>query len=183
MVFWIKQEKASAAIRLEDDIWTHSIYAASDDKTILNSILVAKDNRVSNLVKYCEFESHYERIIDIARSEILKLSLVDSTKALLLARMIETIYGNNNFCKIRLYNVDLLPAQSYFYEHDIFPLAFCRVVSNGSSLEWHLNDNVWSTNYKMPASKTIHLKINTKKIGSIAKYTENVKNMFQSKPS
>ncbi|MGC2572649.1 MAG: hypothetical protein WA364_14140 [Candidatus Nitrosopolaris sp.] len=79
--------------------------------------------------------------------------------------------------------MDPLPAQSYFYEHDIFPLAFCRVVSNGSSLEWHLNDNVWSTNYKMPASKTIHLKINTKKIGSIAKYTENVKNMFQSKPS
>ncbi|HXX97191.1 MAG TPA: hypothetical protein VEL11_08765 [Candidatus Bathyarchaeia archaeon] len=66
MVFWIKQEKASAVIRLEDDIWTHSIYAASDDKTILNSILAAKDKRVSNLVKYCEFESHYERIIDIA---------------------------------------------------------------------------------------------------------------------
>ncbi|MFZ0514876.1 MAG: hypothetical protein WAM14_24955 [Candidatus Nitrosopolaris sp.] len=36
MVFWIKQEKDSAAtIRIEDDIWTHSIYAASDDKTIL----------------------------------------------------------------------------------------------------------------------------------------------------
>jgi|SRR5215467_11693717 len=138
---------------------------------------------ISNLVKHCEFKSHYERITNIARSDVLKLSLVDPTKALLLARMVESIYGNNNFCKIRLYNVDPLPAQSYFYEHDIFPLAFCRVVSNGSSLEWHLNDNVWSTNYKMPASKTIHLKINTKKIGSIAKYTENVKNMFQSKPS
>ena len=44
MVFWIKQEKESAAtIRLEDDVWTHSIYAASDDKTILNSILFTKD--------------------------------------------------------------------------------------------------------------------------------------------
>ncbi len=177
MVFWIKQKKASAAIRLEDDIWTHSIYAASDDKSILNSILAAKDKRVSNLVKYCEFESHYERIIDIARSEILKLSLVDSTKALLLARMIESIYGNNNFCKIRLYNVDLLPAQSYFYEHDIFPLAFCRVVSNGSSFGWHLNDSVWSTNYKIPAFKTIHLKINTRK-GGIPKYTDKIRSII-----
>jgi hypothetical protein len=34
MVFWIKQEKESAVtIRLEDDVWTHSI------KTILNSVL------------------------------------------------------------------------------------------------------------------------------------------------
>ena len=105
MVFWIKQEKESAVtIRLEDDVWTHSI------KTILNSVLFTKDKRISNLVKHCEFKSHYERIIDIARSEILKLLLVYSTKALLLARMIESIYGNNNFCKIRLYNVDPLPA-------------------------------------------------------------------------
>jgi DNA polymerase I len=178
MVFWIKQEKESAAtIRLEDDIWTHSIYAASDDKTILNSILFTKDKRISNLVKYCEFKSHYERITDITRSDVLRLSLVDSTKALLLARMIESTYGNNNFCKIRLYNVDLLPSQSYFYEHDIFPLAFCRVVSNGSSLEWHLNDSVWSTNYKIPAFKTIHLKINTKKGGSIPKYTDKIKSI------
>src|SRR5215467_8227973 len=89
MVFWIKQEKESAAtIRLEDDVWTHTIYAASDDKTILNSILFTKDKRISNLVKYCEFKSLYERITDITRSEVLKLSLVDSTKALLLARMI-----------------------------------------------------------------------------------------------
>jgi hypothetical protein len=73
--------------------------------------------------------------------------------------------------------VDLLPAQSYFYEHDIFPLAFCRVVSNGSSLEWHLNDSVWSTNYKIPAFKTIHLKINTKKGGSIPKYTDKIKSI------
>src|SRR5215467_2635250 len=178
MVFWIKQEKENAAtIRLEDDIWTHSIYAASDDKTILNSILVAKDKRVSNLVKYCEFKSHYERISDTTTSKVLKLSLFDSTKALLLARMVESTYGNNNFCKIRLYNVDLLPSQSYFYEHDIFPLAYCRVVNNGSSLEWHLNDSVWSTNYKIPEFKTIHLKINTKKGGSIPKYTDKIKSI------
>ncbi len=44
-----------------------------------------------------------------------------------LARKIEKLNKNNKFGNIRLYNVDLPPAQSYFYEHDIFPLAFCHV--------------------------------------------------------
>ncbi|MGA9152382.1 MAG: 3'-5' exonuclease, partial [Candidatus Nitrosopolaris sp.] len=176
MVFWIKQENHTT-IRLEDDNWTHSVYAASDDKTILNSILSMKDKRISDLTKYCEFKSHYERITDTVRSDVLKITLVDSTKAVILARMIESRYGHNSFCNVRLYNVDLLPAQSYFYEHDIFPLAFCRVVRYGSSLEWHLNDGVWSTNYKIPHFKTIHLKINTKKEEggrSIPKYSDKI---------
>lgn len=168
MVFWVKQENG-ATIKLEDS-WTHSIYAASDDKTTFNSILHAEDKKISDLIKYYEFVSYYERITDIARSEILKLALTDSTKALILARMIE-----DSFCKFRLYNVDLLPAQYYFYEHDIFPLAFCKVVSNGSSLRWRIKDSVWSTDYKIPAFETIHLKVNPKKEpGKISKYTDKI---------
>jgi DNA polymerase, archaea type len=121
MVFWIKQEGKNSAttIRLEDDSWAHSIYAASDDKISLNSILYAKDKRLSNLVKHCEFKSHYEKITDIERSDVLRLALIDSTKALILARIIESIFGHG---KVRLYNVDLLPAQSYFYKHDVLSI-------------------------------------------------------------
>ena len=179
MVFWIKQEKNNATIRLEDN-WTHSIYAASDDKTALNSILYAEDKNISDFIKYCEFKSHYERITDIARSEILKLTLVDSTKAQSLARMIEAIYSHNNnsFCKFRLYNVDLLPAQYYFYEHDIFPLAYCKGISSGSTLRWctTTKDSVWSTDYKIPDFKTIHMKVNPKKevIRKIPKYIDKI---------
>ncbi|MGB6528137.1 MAG: DNA polymerase domain-containing protein [Candidatus Nitrosopolaris sp.] len=187
MVFWIKQEKDSATtVRLEDDNWTHSVYAASDDKTILNSILSMKDKRISDLIKYCEFKSHYERITDTVRSDVLKLTLGDSNKAVTLARTIEAVYGQNGFCKIRLYNVDLLPAQSYFYEHDIFPLADCKVVdSNGSSLKWHINDSVLSTYYNVPHFKTIHLKINTKKEGKrgIPKYTDEISSIVITIPS
>jgi hypothetical protein len=42
-------------------------------------VLIAVAPTISNLVKYREFESHYERITDTTRSEVLKLSLVDST--------------------------------------------------------------------------------------------------------
>jgi hypothetical protein len=69
-------------------------------------------------------------IFGTERSNVLKLALIDPTKAVILARIIESIYGHNSFCKVKLYNVDLLPAQSYFYEHDVFPgiLAYLKTV-------------------------------------------------------
>ncbi len=180
MVFWIKQERNNASVRVEDRSWTHSIYAASDDKMVLNSILsvlCTKNKVIPDIVKYCKFESCYERITDTTRSDVLRLALADSTKAVALARIIEAIYGHNILAKVRLYNVDLLPAQSYFYEYDIFPLAYYSVViSSSSSLRWLIKDSVWSTNYNMPHFKAIHLKINAKrKVGGyIPKYTDKI---------
>jgi DNA polymerase-2 len=183
MVFWIKQKRNNAPIiRVEDRSWTHSIYAASDDKTILNSILCTKDKGISDMVKYCKFESRYERITDTTRSDVLRLALADSTKAVSLAKMIVAIYGHNTLGKVRLYNVDLLPAQSYFYEYDIFPLAHYKVVvSSSSSLSWFIKDSVWSANYNIPHFRAIHLKINAKRKvggvgvgGCIPKYTDKI---------
>ena len=69
----------------------------------------------------------YEGISAATKSDVLKLTLLDSTKALTLARKIETFDGNYNFGRFRIYDVDLLPTQSYFYGQNIFPLAFCEV--------------------------------------------------------
>src|SRR6476659_6102168 len=130
MIFWIKQ-KNGAAIRLVDN-WAHSIYVASDYKSDLKSILVEnKENKnILSLIKDHKFVSRYERIIDTTKSNVLKLTLLDSTKALTLARRIERL-GGGKFGKYRLYNVDIQPAQSYFYEHDIFPLALSEVRLDG----------------------------------------------------
>ena len=176
IVFWIKQDNGDT-IRLEDIRWSHSIYVASDDKLNLKSIV----NRIIDsddacLVKDYEFTSRYETIIDKAKSEVLKLTLSDSAKASALARRIETINGNNIFGRIRLYNVDLLPEQSYFYGHDIFPLAFCEVHDNNHpQLRWDNKDDVWASDYKIPGFKIIHLDLNLKKKGKkIPKYTDKI---------
>ena len=128
MIVWIKQENGNT-IRLEDN-WSHSIYVAANNKVDLKSLIsTAKrkenDNEsISSLVKEYEFTSRYERITDIKESEVLKLTLSDSSRAIALARRIEKIGAR--FGKLRVYNADLLPAQSYFYEHDLFSLAFCE---------------------------------------------------------
>ncbi|MBV9177261.1 MAG: hypothetical protein JO297_09505, partial [Nitrososphaeraceae archaeon] len=177
MVFWIKQERNNVPIRLEDN-WTHSIYVASDDKAALNSILQVNNKKILGLIKYSELVSYYEKLTDVTRSSVLKLTLIDSAKALILARSIETMHGNR-FSKFRLYNVDLMPAQSYFYEQDIFPLAFCTIYNDSNfNLKWHIKDSVWSTHYKLPDFKAIHLKLNPRtELGKLPNHTDKIDSM------
>jgi DNA polymerase, archaea type len=156
MVFWIKQKENGKTIRLEDNNWSHPIYVASDCNSDLKSIVDSierndENDSIASLVKDYEFVSRYEKITDGTKSNVLKLKLTDSTKALTLARKIEAIDSNHGFGKYRLYNVDLLPAQSYFYEHGIFPLAFGEVHNDSSKLRWLNKDSIWSTNYKLHA--------------------------------
>jgi DNA polymerase, archaea type len=176
MVFWIKQENGNT-IRLEDSRWGHSIYVASDDNSSLKLIVddnsVWDDNNISSLIRDCEFTSRYEKITDVTKSDVLKLTLVNSTKALTLARRIGTL-ESGRFGMYRIYNVDVLPAQSYFYEYDIFPLVFSEVSNNSSKLRWHNKDSIWSTNYKIPNFKTIHLTVNLRKEGKIERYADKI---------
>jgi DNA polymerase-2 len=182
MVFWIKQNNGNT-VRLEDKDWSHSIYVASSDNNTtsnLNSILkeIKRHDNITHFIKDYAFVSKYEKITDTHESEVLKLNLSDSTKTLYLAKKIERIILEKKwFEKVKLYNVDMLPEQSYFYEHNIFPLAFCKVYSSSnvhSQLRWTNKDNVYSVDYKMPDFRTIHLKMNLKIERKIPRYTDRI---------
>ena len=180
MVLWIKQNNNNSILRLEDN-WTHSIYVAADNKADLESILFSlldiKENKRGNnnppLIKEYKFVSRYERILDSTKSFVLQLTLFDSTKALTLAKRIERLGSKNRFGfgKYRLYNVDLQPAQAYFFEHNIFPLALCdfyhyldKDSKNNNKLLKIVNlDNIWNTNYIVPQFRSVLLKVNVRK--------------------
>src|SRR2546428_440636 len=180
LVFWIKQYNGTT-VRLEDKTWSPSIYVASDDKSDLYSILNTNDEKIVSLIKDHEFISRYEKITDCRKHDILKLTLSDSTKAPILARRIEKLCTNS---KLRFYNVDLPPEQSYFYEHDIFPLAFCKIGNNNynrhddSKLSWVLKDNVWSTDYKVPEFRSTYLKVKLRKEGKIKRYSDRISSII-----
>jgi len=140
MVVWLKTEDGRT-IRLEDD-WTCSIYVASENKIDLEAI--SKNKAVQHYIKSHAFVQKYERITDHEQSTVLKLNLTDSTKATALANAIEDI---DVYDKFRLYNVDVLPPQSYFYEQGIFTLARCRVNVKNNGLRWEVDDDVKTTNY------------------------------------
>ena len=168
MIFWIKKDNSSTTIRVEDKSWNHKIYVASK-KALLKSVI--ENNEILSMVKEYHFISKYELITDTKKSQVLELELKDPTYSLKLAKKIEKM---GRFGQSRLYNVDILPEQSYFYEHDVFPLMKCKVHVSNSTLNWIDNeDDVWSTEYELPLFNNIHLKVYPKtKEGRIPRFSD-----------
>ncbi|MGI0049546.1 MAG: DNA polymerase domain-containing protein, partial [Nitrososphaera sp.] len=105
------------------------------------------------------------------KTVVLKLTLSDHAKAPATARCIERL---GRFGEFRLYNVDVPPAQSYLYQHDIFSLAYCSVYSENSHLIWKLEDDVWDTKYKLHDFKKIHLGVRVKKKSGLPQFTDRI---------
>jgi DNA polymerase, archaea type len=172
MVFWIKTLNGNC-IRLEDN-WTHSIYvAAGNNRQGLESL--AANKVVQYYINDYDFVQRLERITDHEKSEVLKLTLADSRKAQTLGNVIEDI----DYCdKFRLYNVDVLPTQAYFYEHDLFPLAKCKVYMKGNDrrLAWEIDDDegLESTDYELPDFKIANLDITLKQEARLPQFSDKI---------
>ncbi len=168
-VFWIITE-GGRAVRLEDP-WTPSFYAAADEaklKTLVHS-------KLATSVKKFEFVFRHETLMDQSMSKVLKVTPADSKAT----RLAEKIWMQGEFGEYRLYNVDLLPAQAYFYEHDLFPLAYCKVTtSTKSGLKWEVDDNVWHTDYRLPEFKSIHIDIRLRKEGKLPRFSDRIESII-----
>ncbi|MDQ3839134.1 MAG: hypothetical protein M3297_07695 [Thermoproteota archaeon] len=174
MVIWIKEKNQNKIVRLQDSNWKYSVYVTAEYRDELISLL--KQSIIREGVNNYEFVSKYEKITDTNKSTVLKLSLNYPSKALTLAKQIQAFGGRFN--RFRLYNVDLLPAQYYFYDRDLFPLAFG---SFGNSLRraenFKVQDNVYAPDYQAPIFRGIHLRINLKMEGKIPKPTDRIKSV------
>jgi DNA polymerase-2 len=168
MVFWIRQSNGDT-IRLEDD-WHHPIYVATDDKLLFEQILANED--IGKYISSSEIVLKYENLTDSVESLVLQLRLKDSNSAARVASKIEKKF---KFGEIRLYNIDVLPAQTYFYEHGIFPTCFCQINEKKSGLDWDVRDSVWSTDYELPQFGNVHLRVFPKVAqGTIPGYSDRI---------
>lgn len=168
MVFWIRQDNGDT-IRLEDE-WSHPIYVATDNNSLFEEVLESED--ISRVVASSEIVPKYEKLTDSRESMVLQLRLKDSNKSTKIASQIEKKF---RFGKIRLYNVDVLPAQTYFYEHGLFPTCYCHINTGKSGLDWEVRDDVWETDYELPQFENIHLRVFPKvNEGKIPRYTDRI---------
>ncbi len=164
MVSWIKDGDRTARI---EDGWTPSIYVACDDMGKLEKI--SSDRRVCALAASCEITSRFEKATDASKSPVLQVRLRDSNSVLHLARTVESLDGKIG---CRLYNVDVPPAQGYFYEHDIFPFGW---FSRGSA--WSPDDDVESTDYNIPPLRVMRVSVNPEKKGRLAKFSDRIRSI------
>lgn len=167
MVCWIKHDRD--VIKVED-CWTPSIYVAADDRADLGKVL--QNASVMQFVKDYNFVCRREKITDLGETVVLQLTLSDPAKALATARSIERL---GRFGRFRLYNVDVPPAQSYFYQHDLFSLAYCRVQKMmNSRLAWKLVDDVRGCEYELPKLTGIDLDVKVRKQSGLPKFTDRI---------
>src|SRR4029079_15456128 len=120
MVCWIRDDNGET-VKVEDK-WSHPIYVAADDNSLFKKILESDD--LAEHISTSDFVPKYEKLTDTKQSMVLQIRLKDSNKATRIASEIEK---NFRFGEIRLYNVDVLPTQTYFYEHGLFPTCYCHV--------------------------------------------------------
>jgi DNA polymerase-2 len=168
MVVWLKLEDGRA-VRLVDR-WAPSIFVAADNIADLDILLkiVGADLAWTRVIR------KYERVTDSSKSEVVEAKLKDAKKIQQVAGRLERL---GPFGAHRLYNVDVQPGQSYLYEHDLFPLAFCEVTQSGSRLEWDLDDDVWAYDYAIPNLRKVKLDVEIKKEGKLARFTDRIQSI------
>ncbi len=165
MVVWLKREDGEAA-RLVDH-WSPSIFIATDDRSDLTIPLQVLAPEFS----WTRAVERRERVTDPGMSQVIEAKLRDAKRAQQVAGRMERF---GPFGTFRLYNADVPPNQSYLYERDLFPLAYCEVTQTGDRLEWDLLDDVWKYDYRLPPLRRVDLDVSIAKQGKLARFTDRI---------
>jgi DNA polymerase elongation subunit (family B) len=165
MVVWLKREDGQA-VRLVDH-WSPSIFMAADRMSDLSAPL----RIVGSELAWTRTVQKRERITDAEKSEVVEARVGDAKKTQQIAGRIERL---GPFGAYRLYNADVPPNQSYLYERDLFPLAYCEATQTGDTLEWDLHDDVWAYDYAAPNLRKVKVDVDVTKEGRLARFTDQI---------
>jgi DNA polymerase-2 len=165
MVVWVKREDGEA-VRLVDR-WSSSIFIGADNKSDFD----VPFQTLRNDFAWTRTVHKRERVTDAATSSVLEARLKDATKAQQVAGRIERL---GPFGTFRLYNADVPPGQSYLYERDLFPLAYCEVEQKGGALRWELKDDIWAYDYALPPLRKVKVEVDIAKRGKLPRLTDKI---------
>src|SRR5271154_3549917 len=165
MVVWLKLEGGET--RRLVDRWAPSVFVASGNKKDFTDL---EKNKALGF-SWSRRVSRYEMATDLRESEVLELVVDDAKK---LAPLAEAVERSRPFGAYRLYNVDVPPEQTYLYENDLFPLAYCEVSETSDGLSWELMDDVWSCQYDVPDLRSVDVEVEVKKSGKMARVSDPI---------
>ncbi|MGH9920545.1 MAG: DNA polymerase domain-containing protein, partial [Nitrososphaerales archaeon] len=168
MVVWLKLENGET--RRLVDRWAPSVFVASDSRQDLADLEKGRGREFSLTRRVMKLE----RATDVRESEVLELVVDDAKKLVPLAEAVER---SRPFGAYRLYNVDVPPEQTYLYENDLFPLAYCEVSETSDGLSWDIQDDIWACEYEVPELRSLEVEVAVERSGKMAKVSDPVRSI------
>jgi len=169
MAVWIIAENGER-IKLVDT-FIHRIYVLGNLPDVKGLVEKIKSNRSIagwRLVEKCA------DFVDASKKKLLEVDISDYGRASFFAKEILRL---GEYDKYRLYNVDVPVSQAYFYEKDIFPLAYVLVVDSGNRLSYDVLDSVESCEYAIPAFRSMWLNVDVRKERGPQQFSHKIENI------
>jgi len=124
-----------------------------------------------------EFVYRYVSPTDIEKSKVLEVELKDCRR---VPFFVHEILEIGRYLRFQVYNCDLQSAQSYFYNKDIFPLAFAKIEVEKQELRYRLLDSVESVDYSIPPLRIMKINVDVVKKKKIASFHDPIREMTAS---
>ena len=170
MAVWIISENGQR-IRLTDK-FQPNIYVSGMKEDIEK--LVGRIYSNENIANWC-FVYKFANPIDVEKSRVLEITLKDCRKVSALTNQILKL---GDYLRYEVHNSDLHGDRTYFFIHDLFPLAFLEVEALKTGLKYALQDSVESKNYSIPQLRTMQLKVEIAKSGKIANLQDPISSII-----
>ena len=159
MAVWIISENGQR-IRLTDK-FQPKIYVSGKKEEVEK--LVGKIYSNEHIANWC-FVYKYANPMDSEKSRVLEITLKDCRKVSTLTNQILKL---GDYLRYEVHNCDLRGDRTYFFTHDLFPLAFLEVELLKTGLKYTLLDSVESVDYSIPPLRIMQLKVEIAKTGKI----------------
>jgi DNA polymerase elongation subunit (family B) len=166
MVAWLKKDDGSA-VRLTDS-WRNAIYVSSSAEGLEQ---LAEWVEHQYTVFSCEYVNRRVNVFEYAKRPVLKLTLRNADHSERLAKELEMLDVKS---PLHIFNADLMPAQTYFFEKELFPLARVRAEQAGASIRWKPLDSVMSEDYRIPPLRKASIRVRVDASGRIPKFSDPI---------
>ncbi len=169
MAVWIISENGQR-IRLTDK-FQPKIYVSGIKED--QEKLVGKIYSNSDIANW-NFVYKFVQPTDSEKSRVLEITLKDCRK---VSSLTNQILKMGDYMRLEVHNCDLRGDRTYFFTHDLFPLAFLEVENLKEGLRYTLLDSVESVDYALPPLRIMHLKIEIAKTSKIASLQDPIANI------
>ena len=125
----------------------------------------------SNIIKSWGFAYKYAHPTDTEKTRVLEVTLKDCRRT---AAFTHDILKMGDYLRYEVHNCDLHGDRTYFFDHDIFPLAYVEIENRAGGLRYRLLDSVASTNYSVPPLLVLKLSVEIEKKGKLANFDDPI---------